>query len=238
MVYKIDKANEVQISFYAEDGLTIKASIKITDKDFRMRMIKGIRENIAGFALINIDFPQFDIIPSVKLSTYKRIPVATPICLIGYSNDNQNIAIKPGIVSSYCKQNGSKFLQFDASVDRGNSGAPLFDVDTCEVVGIVGQRLANINDGYKRMMSIINANLEVLKEAEGKINLHDIDPVQVLVANQNQIKALAQEFMKNASFNYGFALDINHVSEFIDIAELEKENLLRIDFEGTDMLDA
>jgi hypothetical protein len=220
MVYRIDRASEVQIAFMEEDGCTIKSSVKITFKDFKMRMINGVREN--GFALIDIDFPQFDYIPSLKLSNAKKFPVATPVAVIGHQMENNNLAIKTGIISSFSKQNGIKYIQFDAAIDRGNSGCPLIDVETCEIIGIAGRRIANLEENHKKMMQIINGNLVLLKEAEGKVQFQDIDPIQVIIANQNQIKYLAQEFFKNASFMYGFALDINHVAEYFDIAELEK----------------
>ncbi len=228
MVYKIDRASEVQIAFMEDDGLTIKASVKITDKDFRNRMIKGIKENIPGFALIDIDFPQFDDIPSLKLSNKKSVAIATPIAVIGHQLEHNNLAIKTGIVSSHLRQNGLKYMQFDAAIDRGNSGSPLINAETCEVIGIVGHRLASLLEGYKRMIQIINNNLSMLKEAEGKINLQDIDPIQVLIANQNQIKHMAQDFFKTASIMYGFALEINQVSEYIDIAELEKDKDIEV----------
>jgi S1-C subfamily serine protease len=223
MVYKIDKASEVQIAFMDADGVGIKASVKITDKDFRMRMVKGIRDSYPGFALIDIDFPQFDDIPSLKLSNSNQVSVASPIAIIGHQMEHNNMAIKTGIVSSFLKQNGHKYIQFDAAIDRGNSGSPLINVETGEVIGIVGHRLASVNNGYKQIIDIINKNMTILKEAEGKINFNDIDPIQVLIANQNQMKRLAQEFFKTASLNYGLAVDINEVSEYFDIAELEKE---------------
>jgi hypothetical protein len=223
LVYKIDRASEVQIVFMEDDGCTIKASVKISEKDFRLRMVKGIKENIPGFALIDIDLPQFDNIPSIQLSSNKKFKVGSPIAIIGHQMEHNNIAIKTGIVSSFCKQNGIKYIQFDAAMDRGNSGSPLIDVESGEVVGIVGQRLASLLDNYKRMIQIINNNLALLKEAEGKINMIDIDPIQVLIANQNQIKHIAQEFFKTASIVYGFALDISLISEYFDIAELEKD---------------
>jgi hypothetical protein len=223
MVYKIDRVSEVQIVFMEDDGCTIKASVKISEKDFRLRMVKGIKENIPGFALIDIDFPQFDDIPSLQLSSFKKFKVGSPIAIIGHQMEHNNIAIKTGIVSSFCKQNGIKYIQFDAAMDRGNSGSPLIDVESGEVIGIVGQRLAILLESYKRMLQIINNNLTLLKEAEGKINMIDIDPIQVLIANQNQIKHIAQEFFKTASIVYGFALDINQISEYFDIAELEKD---------------
>ncbi len=229
MVYKIDRASEIQFAFMEDDGCTIKASVKISEKDFRMRMVKGIKENIPGFALIDIDFPQFDDIPSLQLcNNNKKLKVGSPIAIIGHQMEHNNIAIKTGIVSSFCKQNGIKYIQFDAAMDRGNSGSPLIEVESGEVVGIVGQRLANLLESYKRMIQIINNNLVLLKEAEGKINMIDIDPIQVLIANQNQIKHIAQEFFKTASIVYGFAIDINQISEYFDIAELEKDKNLGV----------
>ena len=223
MVYKIDRAHEVQIAFMGEDGVTIKASVKITEKDFKSRIVRGIKENIPGFALIDVDFPQFDGIPSLKLSSRESTPVATPIAVIGHQMEYNNIAIKTGIVSSYSKQNGTKYIQFDAAIDRGNSGSPLIDVETGDVVGIVGHRLASVVEGHKKMMQIINNNLTMLKNAEGRVQLQDIDPIQVLIANQNQIKYIAKEFYKTASIMFGFALDINLVSEYFDLTELEKD---------------
>ena len=223
MIYKMDRASEVQIAFLEDDGVTVKSSVKITYKDLKLRIIKGIRESIPGFALIDIDFPQFDNIPSVKLSNRKSLPIGSPISIIGHQMEHNNLALKSGIVSSYSKQNGTKYIQFNAPIDRGNSGSPLIDSESGEVVGIVGHRLANLLDSYKQMIQITNNNLEMLKEAEGKVNFNEIDPIQVLVANQNQIKRLAQEFFKYASINYGFALDVNNVSEYFDIAELEKD---------------
>lgn len=222
-VYKMDRAAEVQIAFLEDDGLTVKASVRITEKDFKLRMVKGIRESYPGFALIDIDFPQFDTIPSLKLSSKVTSSIGSPIAVIGHQMEHNNIAIKTGIVSSFFKQGGQKYIQFDASLDRGNSGSPLIELETGEVIGIVGHRLANLLEGYKQMMQVINNNLTLLKDTEGKIQFNDIDPIQVLIANQNQIKRLAQEFFKTASIMYGFALDINQVSEYFDIAELEKE---------------
>jgi hypothetical protein len=66
------------------------------------------------------------------------------------------------------------------------------------------------------MMKIINDNLKALKEGEGKINIQDIDPIQVLIASQNQIKHIAKEFYKSADIRTGFALTINHIINYFE----------------------
>ncbi len=222
-VWKIDRPYEVEIGFCEEDGITTKEKVKITYKDFKNRIIRGGNENIGGFALIDIDFPQFDEIPSLKLSNKETFDVAMSVAIIGHQWDQNNIAIKTGIISSNCVSNGQKLIMFDVATDRGNIGAPLIDAETCEVIGITGQRLSEVYEEYKSLMKVINSNIETLKQSEGKLTLNDIDPMQVLIANQYQIKHLAQEVFRKVSFTYGYALPIGNVCEFFDIVELEKD---------------
>jgi len=222
-VEKIDRPYEVEIGFMKEDGTTLRESVKITYKDFKNRMIKGMQESYGGFALVDIDFPQFDNIPSLKLSNRDTFAVGSPVAIIGHQWEQNNIAIKTGIISSHYLHQGKKLLMYDVSTDRGNAGAPLIDAETHEVIGIIGHRLSTIHEEYKALMNVINANIESLKLSEGKLNINDIDPIQVLIANQYQIKHLAQEVFRKASFTFGYALPINYVCEFFDIAELEKD---------------
>ncbi|MGC8825108.1 MAG: S1 family peptidase [Bacteroidales bacterium] len=222
-VAKIDRPYEVEMGFMKEDGVTLRESVKITYKDFNNRMLKGSTESYAGFVLVDIDFPQFDNIPSLKLSNSDTFAVGSPVAIIGHQWEQNNLAIKTGILSSHYLHQGKKLQMYDVSTDRGNAGAPLIDAETCEVIGMVGQRLSTIHEEYKSLMNVINANIESLKLSEGKLTLNDIDPIQVLIANQYQIKHLAQEVFRKASFTYGYAIPINYVCEFFDIAELEKD---------------
>jgi hypothetical protein len=78
------------------------------------------------------------------------------------------------------------------------------------------------------MMRIINNNLKVLHEAEGKINMEDIDPIQVLIVNQNQIKHMAAEFFKTMNLRVGLAAEICNLGDYCpdreeDIGSIETE---------------
>lgn len=228
-LFKIYKAVKVKISFVNSDGYTENASIEIPMNELKKRIIKGIDKEKISFAAINMDFEEFANIPSLKLSTNKTIEIGQSIAVLGYQLDQENLSIKTGIVSSAFKHdNGLKYLQVDSNIKQGNSGSPLINAETGEVIGIIGHKLATITQSHKRMKQIINNNLAILKKSQGKFNVEEIDPIQVLIANQNQIKHITNEIYKTATMSIGYALDISYVhdlfEEFID-AEVSQTSL-------------
>src|SRR6056297_173971 len=226
-IYKIYKASEVCIRFIKDDGFTEKASVKIPMSELKQRIIRNFENKKIPFAAINIDFDEFKKIKSLKLKQpSEKINIGQPIALLGYQLDRENLAIKQGILSSvYFDTNGLKYLQIDSSIKQGNSGCPVIDAETCEVIGIIGHRLATVTQSHKRIKQIINNNLAILKKSQGKFNVEDIDPIQVLIANQNQIKHISNEIYKTANMSIGNALDIKYVhdlfEEFIDAEVLQ-----------------
>ncbi|MDY6801002.1 MAG: serine protease [Bacteroidota bacterium] len=226
-IYKIYKASEVCIRFIKDDGFTEEASVKIPMSELKQRIIKNIDNKKTPFAAINIDFDEFSKIKSLKLKhPSEKINIGKPIALLGYQIDRENLAIKQGIISSvFFDTNGLKYLQIDSSIKQGNSGCPVIDAETCEVIGIIGHRLSTVTQSHKRIKQIINNNLAILKKSQGKFNVEDIDPIQVLIANQNQIKHISNEIYKTANMSIGNALDIKYVhdlfEEFIDAEVLQ-----------------
>ena len=228
-LFKIYKAVKVKIKFVNSDGYTENTSIEIPMNELKKRIIKGIDNEKQSFAAINIDFEEFANIPSLKLSKNKPVEIGQGIAVLGYQLDQENLSIKTGIVSSAFKHdNGLKHLQVDSNIKQGNSGSPLINADTGEVIGIIGHKLASITQSHKRMKQIINNNLAILKKSQGKFNVEEIDPIQVLIANQNQIKHITNEIYKTATMSIGYALDISYVhdlfEEFID-AEVSQTSL-------------
>ena len=226
-IYKIYKASEVCIRFIKDDGFTEKASVKIPMSELKQRIIRNFENKRIPFAAINIDFDEFKKIKSLKLKQpSEEINIGQPIALLGYQLDRENLAIKQGIISSvFFDTNGLRYLQIDSSIKQGNSGCPVIDAETCEVIGIIGHRLATVTQSHKRIKQIINNNLAILKKSQGKFNVEDIDPIQVLIANQNQIKHISNEIYKTANMSIGNALDIKYVhdlfEEFIDAEVLQ-----------------
>ena len=233
-LFKIYKAVKVKLRFVGEDGYSESASVEIPMSELKRLVLSGLDDKKTPFAAINIDFKEFENIPSLKLNDRKSVSIGQSIAVFGYQLDKDNLAIKSGIVASSFKNgNGLKYFQVDSSIKQGNSGSPLIDAETGEVIGIIGHKLAAITQSHKRMKQIINNNLAILKKSQGKFNVEEIDPIQVLIANQNQIKYISNEIYKTATMTNGYALDISYVhdlfEEFIDAEVSQSSQKLHFD---------
>jgi len=217
-LFKIYKAAEVSIRFIDADGCTEYASIRLPMCEFKKRILKGIEKDKTPFAAINIDFDEFKHIPSLKLkAANEMVEIGQPIAVMGFQLSRDNLSIKTGILSSsFFESNGLKYYHVNSSVKQGNSGSPIINAETGEVIGVLGHKLASITQSHKRMKQIINNNLAILKKNQGKFNVEEIDPVQVLIANQNQIKYIANEIYKTATMSNGYALDTRYVHELFE----------------------
>lgn len=216
-IYSAKEANHVKILFYKDDGITISISKTLLYNEFLSLLPAKNDFQHLGFAIIPVDFNDFDIVPGLVLCHACSSQIGQSISVIGYQAEYKNLSLKTGFISSnFVNDKGFGFIQYDGTIKPGNSGAPLINADHGNVIGIVMNKELPISKSYHEMTKIIDSNLKVLKELEGKMNLFDIDPIQVLIANQSQIKHISKEFFMNATVKIGLALEIDQVIEYLD----------------------
>jgi hypothetical protein len=215
IIDKFTQPAKVYLRFTKEDGHTEKAGKTMTYAAFKDRIFHPGGKVVPGYVIIRLEDKEFHSIPSLKCSRKVDYEIGHPIAVLGYQLDQDNLAIKKGILSSYfTNQDGLNYMQVDASIKQGNAGSPLIETENMEVIGVIGHHLASIARSYFRMMKIFNKNLEILKEVQGKYNFDGIDPVQVLIANQNQIKHIATEYFKSANMRVGFAVELCNLIDY------------------------
>jgi hypothetical protein len=227
VIDKFSKPEEVDLRF-TEDGYSQLLSLRIPFEDFIARKVKRDGRPNPGFVLFDLDFKEFREIPGLRCSKKVDHRIGQPIAVLGYQLEQENLAIKSGIISSLIKtENGMNTIQVDCTIQQGNAGSPLIDAESHEVIGVIGHRLTSVVRSYRELMRIMNANLQVLKEAEGKINMEDIDPIQVLIVNQNQIKHMATAFYKSANILVGYASELCNMADYCP----DQEDISNIDLE-------
>ncbi|NHB70103.1 S1 family peptidase [Perlabentimonas gracilis] len=222
----IEKAHKVQITFVEADANTVAASMKIPYAELIKEHRIGVLDNNGHYAIFNIDLPEFEKIPSLTLSEQRNYTIGSTVAALGFNFGYSNLAIKSGLISSvFANADGNRFIQFDGQVSYGNSGSPLIDPSTMQVVGIVSRRNTPASNAYHQLKDIIATNLGELKKVETIVRFGDIDPIQVLVANQNQLKLLANIIYKYSSTSVSQAVTLDGIISFFN------EDLSDFDFD-------
>ncbi len=210
----VSNYDTVKISFVDNDGITPTVCKTLSKKVFKDLIIKGTDSFNNDFSVIKANFAEFDCIPSLEFTDESGIEIGQPIVSIGYQLNQKNLSIKRGIVSSIHEANGKKYIEFDATVKNGNAGSPLIDAETGKVIGVIGLKLAQVSHSHKNIKDIINNNIATLKNYQGRLNIDDVDPIQVLIANQNLIKYVANELYQISNMSEGFAAPASEIIHF------------------------
>ena len=216
-ILNIKKTSKVKIKFVGKDGITPTCEMEFSYDQLKEHIMYNVGEKELSFAALKLHDETFLKLPSLKFQSNPDLIIGHPIATLGYQLDQDNLSLKSGILSSkYVDQEGNDHFQIDCTLNQGNSGSPVIDTETNEVVGIIGHKLTAATQSYKRIKQIINNNLSILKKSQGKAEIHDIDPIQVLIANQNQIKYILNEFYRSINTHTGLALNTKYIQEFFD----------------------
>jgi V8-like Glu-specific endopeptidase len=219
-IFKVKNYYEVVFQFVERDGYSVSHAIKMSFNELNNRLNRIAEYENEGYALIQIDDLELSHVPSLLPEYSNDYQIGQSIAVLGFHGDQENMSLKTGIVSSFIKMdNGKEYIQFDAAIKQGNSGSPLINIETGKVIGVVGYRLSILTRSYEAFKNIIDENLRLLKKSEGKMNIMDIDPIQVLIANQNQLKQMSKEFYKTAMMSFGFAHEITSLKNYVNATE-------------------
>jgi hypothetical protein len=195
--FYIPKAKRVEISFVSDDANTVVAAMRIPYKEFINDLRIGVFDNFTGYSIFKLDFPDFKEIPGLKLSERRKFPIGHGVAMIAFSSSCSNLSLRSGIISSFfTSPDGLRYFQFDGLSCLGNSGGPIIDPDNMQVIGIVSRRNTPASRSYKQLVDIITSNIDELSKIQGVVRYGDVDPIQVLIANQNQVKQLANNIYR------------------------------------------
>ncbi|HUW06536.1 MAG TPA: serine protease [Williamwhitmania sp.] len=203
----IKKAVSVTITFCGDTYQSILASLEIPYKEFVSNFGIGLRGNEEGYAVFNIDLPEFEHVPSLAFDESSEIPLGHELLFLGYQEGLPCQTMKKVFVSSSFKNAfGRMTLVLDGNFGYGNSGGPIIDPHTGKVIGIVNRRITASAKYFERLINTVNENIKMLKKIEGRFSIDDVDPIQVLVVNQNQLKLLAKNIYLHSNSAQAFAI--------------------------------
>lgn len=216
-IYNAKEAVEVKIRFYDEDGYKIFKEFIYPYSDFiGLLPAKSEFENL-GIAIFSLNHEDLEGTTSMEFCSSCNSPIGKEAFTISYQYDQNNLALKSALISSnYINERKLSYIQFDGTVRPGISGSPLIEYEGGKVLGIVTNKEHKIVKSYREILNNIDQNLITLETVKGKWFVDDVDPIQVLIVNQNQLKHFSKEFFSNFAIKNGYALDINHLREYFE----------------------
>jgi len=223
LITRFNHPEKVYLQFVHDDGLTERAGKMLSYKAFRERMYRPGGKEVPGYVVIRLDDKEFRNIPSLKCGRKINYDIGQTIAILGHSSELNNLGIKGGLISSFCTlHNELNHIQVVSALQYGNAGSPLIETDNIEVIGVMGSHLAEVTRSYQMAMGIFNQNIAMLTKVVGKYNFDDVDPIQALLANQNQIKTLVKEYFKTAETRVGYAVELCNLIDYCP--DLESAN--------------
>ena len=216
MIYDADRYDYVIIRFVEADANATSREMKLNGNKFRDRIHSGVRSENEGFALIDISNTPVADMPSVMPASCSGMVIGSQVAIIGFHFDATNLSLHSGIISSILKTNeGKQYIQYDASIRQGMSGSPVISLETNCVIGIIGYRLTSLSRKYEQFKQIVDENITQLHSVIGERHIGTIDPVQVLIASQNQLKQMGRELYKESHSSFGYAHTIDNLSNYL-----------------------
>jgi V8-like Glu-specific endopeptidase len=212
-VIQVPTATHVQLRFVNEDSYTDYISKKILLNEFRTKLVDNMPEDSWDYAIFDLDWPEFNPIPSLNLCARDEFNIGQCVVLFGYQFSQPNLSIHSGILASRFVSGGVKFLQLDASVNQGNSGGPLINPNTLEVVGIVTRKMTGLTRQFNELQKSFDRNIQVLEQTSkgGRIQMFGIDPIKAMKTSQIQMAQISLEIERSANVGIGFAYELEKV---------------------------
>lgn len=212
-VIQVPIATHVQLCFVNEDGYADCISKRISLNEFQTKLVDSMPVDNWDYAIFDLDWPEFNPIPSLNLCVRDEFNIGQSVVLFGYQFGQPNLSIHSGILASRFVSNGVKYLQLDASVNQGNSGGPLINPNTSEVIGIVTRKMTGLTRQFDELLKSFDHNIQTLEQASkgGRIQMFGIDPIEGMKISQTQMAKISLEIKRSANVGIGYAYELEKV---------------------------
>lgn len=142
--------------------------------------------------------------------------VGQPVAFLGYPLEHQNLVCHAGIISSFYMTNLVNVIQIDASVNPSNSGGPLFDTGSGEVIGIVTRKATGLTNIFDELRTAIRGNVALLENMQEFITFGNFSIKQALSASQMAILRTLDQIERSANVGIGYAFSCDHLLQEAD----------------------
>jgi S1-C subfamily serine protease len=212
-VIQVPTASQVTLRLVQADGHTTSLEVTLSYHEFRALLVDGEPEQSWDYAVLKLP-AEFLGIPSLSFSKTNAIEVGTDVYLFGYQFEQPNLSMHSGAISSQYFRSGVHYIQLDASVNHGNSGGPLVEAKSGQVIGIVTRKATGLTKQFDELHRALQANVRLIGDAVSSgamIQVGGVNFAQATLSSQVALERLAREVARSANVGIGYAYEATRV---------------------------
>jgi S1-C subfamily serine protease len=144
-------------------------------------------------------------------------PVGRQVAYLGHPFGTTALVVSSGYVSSVeTTPLGVIQMRVDGSVNRGNSGGPLIDLVTGELVAIVTRAATGfLVEQMNELKVALAQNVRVLQAAGGGVFMGGIDAIGALRASMSALLEVTEHIERSANVGIGYAFGTAELARVI-----------------------
>lgn len=194
------------------DNADPRGGLTMTSTEWFDRIVTSSDENSYDYAVM--DCPEVLAWPGIyDFSLSDQTEIGTQVAFFGFPLEHDNLSIHSGFVSSLYKKRSTLILQLDASVNAGNSGGPLIDLETKKVIGIVTRKATGLSEKFNALRGVLGSNIIALEQQNRKFRILGLNPFEAFAASQYQLMELAGEIERQSNVGIGYAFSATHLMD-------------------------
>ncbi len=182
-------------------------------KEFINRIKSSSSQNSYDFAVIDMPELKNHSLYDFSFGEPAKKRIGETVFFLGYPFEHFNLVCHAGIISSFHRSSVAEVIQIDASVNGGNSGGPLIDVENGKVIGIITRRETGLTKVFKELRLTLESNIQLLKATKSKTFVSNVDLFQHLSAGQSHLLKLTNEIERSANVGIGYAFSIEQLQQ-------------------------
>lgn len=172
-------------------------------------------ESQRDYAFLALNEPEFNGRYRFSLDPEYEVSVGEQVLFLGFPFGMQQLTAHSGYVSSEFENNDVRIYQIDGSVNGGNSGGPLLNLDG-SVIGIVTRAVTGlIETQFSNLIEALRHNQQALQGSQSIIRVGAVDPMEALRVSQAAMERIATDLWRTANVGIGYAYSCRYLAEDI-----------------------
>lgn len=201
------------------EDMPIDGGIRLSAQHCFNAMACESTEDERDYGYLELEEPEFRSRHRFQFGDSTSLQVGQQIMFLGFPFSMEQLTSHLGYVSSLQQKRGVQIIQIDGSVNGGNSGGPLLELQTGRVVGIITRAITGfVVAQFDRLIETLGQNIEILRRSQGsglRGMIGGIDPVAGLLSSQVAMREIAINLRRSANVGIGYAYSSNYVRDDI-----------------------